>query len=334
MSRNALVLSFVTICLIAIAGCQSEPETTNAENTTGDGPTDQYGLPIPEVPDLNVPEDLSALSLAEVRLLRNELYARKGWLFRDAILRTYFFQHREWYHPMYEYDQMRGEFSKEEAALLEQLKAREQALLENNLIVDDGRQRINTANLANPFQFGDTLLQRIAPVLAREGLAIAPSRNEQLFYAYDQNNYETVPNFITSDLFLQLIHTYFSYELRELEAEQLAKAVAELTGELYDAADALHQSMDDKALKDAAAFNMVYFGIAHQLITGKQPEIPEGWKDAYAIELEAAQEASGKGSEFFRHPFFDYSMFRPRGHYTRNEALERYFRTMMWLQNP
>ena len=29
---------------------------------------------------------------------------------------------------------------------------------------------------------------------------------------------------------------------------------------------------------------------------------------------------------------FAYSLFKPRGHYTRNEQLQRYFRMMMWLQ--
>ena len=29
---------------------------------------------------------------------------------------------------------------------------------------------------------------------------------------------------------------------------------------------------------------------------------------------------------------FPYSLFRPRGHYTRNDSLSRYFRAMMWLQ--
>jgi hypothetical protein len=32
-------------------------------------------------------------------------------------------------------------------------------------------------------------------------------------------------------------------------------------------------------------------------------------------------------------PMFIYNTYRPRGHYTRNETLKRYFRAMMWLQN-
>ena len=30
--------------------------------------------------------------------------------------------------------------------------------------------------------------------------------------------------------------------------------------------------------------------------------------------------------------FFNYSLFKPRGNYTRNEVLKHYFRAMMWLQ--
>ena len=29
---------------------------------------------------------------------------------------------------------------------------------------------------------------------------------------------------------------------------------------------------------------------------------------------------------------FNYDLFKPRGHYTRNQQSERYFRAMMWLQ--
>jgi hypothetical protein len=44
------------------------------------------------------PTELDPLSLGELELMRNEIYARHGWIFRRPDLRNYF-QSQPWYRP-------------------------------------------------------------------------------------------------------------------------------------------------------------------------------------------------------------------------------------------
>ena len=53
--------------------------------------------------------------------------------------------------------------------------------------------------------------------LAHHNFCIIPSKNEQLFNIYEQNEYRGMPNYITTDVFLQAYHMYFSYVLKSLE---------------------------------------------------------------------------------------------------------------------
>jgi len=44
--------------------------------------------------------DLQGLSRQQLRLLRNEIFARHGYIFKSEDLRDYFF-HQNWYQPKY-----------------------------------------------------------------------------------------------------------------------------------------------------------------------------------------------------------------------------------------
>ncbi len=58
-------------------------------------------------------------------------------------------------------------------------------------------------------------------------------------------------------------------------------------------------------------------------------------KSSYKEEIAKALAARDNVSDFLEYNpvLFPYSLFKPRGHYTRNEELKRYFRAMMWLQS-
>ncbi|MDQ3020627.1 MAG: YARHG domain-containing protein [Bacteroidota bacterium] len=45
--------------------------------------------------------DLKDLSTEELKILRNEIYARHGYIFKTADMKTYF-SGKSWYHPQYE----------------------------------------------------------------------------------------------------------------------------------------------------------------------------------------------------------------------------------------
>ena len=78
------------------------------------------------------PGELMPLSLGELELMRNEIYARHGWIFRRPDLRNYF-ESQPWYRPrsdnaFYSNRQVEAELSPIERRNLQIIVSRENAL--------------------------------------------------------------------------------------------------------------------------------------------------------------------------------------------------------------
>ena len=78
------------------------------------------------------PGEIDPLSLGELELMRNEIYARHGWIFRRADLRNYF-QSQPWYRPRsdnayYSNQQVEAELSPLERRNIRIITSREHAL--------------------------------------------------------------------------------------------------------------------------------------------------------------------------------------------------------------
>ena len=306
--------------------------------------------------DMNV----SALSLADVRVLRNAPAALKGYPFKDAYLRGVY-QGTTWYDSLtYKFDDAvsyegdgdenlswrdqyyraaeKGgllKYTPEEQDFMKRLKEREDELLKHNFDVEEPLM-VNIQNLTNPTQlkeFDSLLCQR----LAHKGFAIVPADHEQLFHVYEQNDYNCFPSFVTTDLFLQLYHLYFDCMLRELEEQHLLTLMTDFS---YDMLQRMREvyagTPDDSEFSRAAYRNVQFYNIAWHLFTGKPIEKGMG-QDLEKREIERVMEAVNGPSEllmdYMGEISYAYSLYRPRGHYSRSEALKRYFRGMMWLQS-
>ena len=303
--------------------------------------------------------DVSGLSLADVRTLRNAPAAQRGLPFMDAYIRGIFAQ-TTWYDSlMWQFDEKvetAGIESKEnepwrdfyyrvveeknlldyndqEKAFIQRMKEREEELMTKNFEVPEGL-RVNVSNLLNPTQVKD-FDPKLSQQLGQDGFAIVPARHNQLFEVYEQNDYQEFPNFVTTDLFLQLYHLYFDCMLRELEEAHLLKLMTNFSRHMFYAIDRqLNWSGGDETVQKAALKNCVYYSIAHYLFTGEYLGTPEVTKLAQA-EAELAMAGMDNFSTFmedYKEITYPYSLYRPRGHYTRSENLKRYFRGMMWLQ--
>ena len=307
---------------------------------------------------LDLTMDVSGLQLGDLRVLRNAPAARQGFPFKDAYLRglyatttwydslmwafdekTDFSQVKEkegedWRDYYYRASEETGllKYTAEELDFMKRVKAREDELLKQNFSAGEGL-RVNMQNLANPRQIDD-FSQQLAQQLAQDGFAIVPAQNEQLFHVYEQNDYRCLPSFVTTDLYLQLYHLYFDCLMREVEEHKLAGLMADLSRRLYDAMHRQAERAEDDELRRLAHHNAVYFAVAYELLTGRQ--IADATEQAEAKkEVDAVMSSENGTSQFmadYQEVQFAYSLFRPRGHYTRNEALQRYFRGMMWLQ--
>ena len=291
----------------------------------------EYSSPVPP-PKLDLNMDLKGKTMEELRFLRYEVIGRNGYMFIDDVLRSRF-ANEPWYQPIY-YTEEPWEvtLTAEEQAFVDRVQKAEESLQQNNYIDFEGKTLVNTSNIVNRFTFDPKLLQEIDPYLEKNAFAIVPAKHEQLFHLYDQNDYQGIPPFITTDLYLQVFHIYFSYLLRDLEEEKFVGILEGLIQSMHTANQKLANSTTGEALKAAAEYNMMYYGLAYEVLTSKKLEVPASYQEGYRSELSKVNEATGQGSPFLKSESFDYSLFKPRGHYTRTDALTRYFKTMMWLQ--
>ena len=304
--------------------------------------------------------DVSALGVGDLRVLRNAPAARQGFPFKDAYVRG-IYESTTWYDSlMWQFDESldfsnvkekEGEswrdhyyraadetealkYSDEEQAFMKRLKEREDELLKLNFDVAEG-QRVNVGNLINPRQLKDFDSQ-LCQQLAQNGFAIVPANHEQLFHIYEKNDYNQFPSFVTTDLYLQLYHLYVDCMLRELEEQKLMSLLKEFCeeGQKTFAKRLIREKENvDEGPYDtpgATEWLVTYFKVANALLEEQAPK-----NDADALgEYERVMKSENANSEFLGYTdvLFEYSLFRPRGHYTRNDNLKRYFRTMMWLQ--
>ncbi len=188
--------------------------------------------------------------------------------------------------------------------------------------------RPDLSNVANLAQFGP-LTPRQRELLARNGFFVAPASDQQLHFVYEANDYLVVPNFVAADAVLQLYHIFYDYTLREIEHERLIPLCRVLTEHMLEESLSLYRELPDGDVREAALRNVAYFGVAAKAL-GMRIPLPR--LAAEMVEREWQMIAAHEGrlpSAIF--PFDeDYAQYVPRGHYTRNEDMERYFRAMMW----
>ncbi|MCK8621650.1 DUF3160 domain-containing protein [Prevotella sp. E13-27] len=306
---------------------------------------------------LDLQMDITNLSVSELRILRNAPAAKRGYPFRDSYLRSTYSQ-TTWYDSLvwlfdgkieenYEKFEKKDDetwrdnyyrigdelhlldYTQEELDFMKRVKEREDELLKDNFNAGADK-RVNVQNIINPglLKTFDPLLQQ---QLARNGFAIVPTKHQQLFHVYEQNDYHQFPAFVTTDLYLQLYHLYFDAMLRNVEEHRffpLLDKFCKLTQQVITN----DQTPDDSAYDTKAAKDWLntYFTVARALLHEKAPN---GDADALT-EYERVMKSENGYSKFLGYESvpFEYSLFRPRGHYTRNDTLKRYFRTMMWLQ--
>ncbi|MBN1771675.1 MAG: DUF3160 domain-containing protein [Deltaproteobacteria bacterium] len=137
-----------------------------------------------------------------------------------------------------------------------------------------------------------------------------------------------VPVFVTADTALHLYHLVFDSLLMSIEQHHLIGMLTKMIGALR--AKALESAAGTGSVADAALDNVAVFDVIRKLLD-PAAEVEGRVAERVAAELALIEQHAG----FAKSPVFgydeDYSQYVPRGHYTRSEALRRYFRAMMWL---
>lgn len=315
--------------------------------------------------------DIGRLSYSQLRLLRSYVYAIHGHWFMEGDLNNFFCKHTDWYSNYtynmwenYDYkDTAKARLTERyfkalweddtslaykfialtsgEQAFVHRIDARMDSLVRHKGITSpEGISLLNPDIAINHFQLyrPDTCITRL---LRTHNMAMQPSTCQQLFNIYEANNYHCIPSFVTTDVMLQATHMYFSFVLKSIEKDALAPS-------LYKALAHLLKSCDDNRLcmcpemRNPEDIDLaVYLAVGLKLL-GCDPmkmfqhldhRMGEYGMDLYNRELALVENAQDEISPLFRtKTHFPYSLFKPRGHYTRSEETARYFRAMMWIQ--
>jgi hypothetical protein len=172
-------------------------------------------------------------------------------------------------------------------------------------------------------------------LLRRHGFMVSerlrfPSYGEALLNVWRAD----MPVFVSSDAILHALHRSYVDILGTIEKTYIALELRAALDAMHDAWPALDQRYRGVAGMRASLDDAdVYLTVARSLLAGEA--VPSrGGNDAAVAALLAHVEAERPLMLplFNTSPrIYDFSQMRPRGHYTQSEALQRYFRAMMWL---
>ncbi|MGM0385298.1 MAG: DUF3160 domain-containing protein [Actinomycetota bacterium] len=167
----------------------------------------------------------------------------------------------------------------------------------------------------------------VTAALTEQGFVVVPGEYRQLHFAYDDNLYSDVPSYVTTDAAYHVWHLVFDKVLRDVEQETLLPALDELVGGLLEGAtdqaiELAGTPLEEEADRAVQLFQVATAALGHDVELG-----PLAAEEKDLIDV--------RGTSIATSPITGcpvaYSMFTPRGHYTRTEDLTRFFLGMSAL---
>lgn len=195
-------------------------------------------------------------------------------------------------------------------------------------------------------------------LLSKNGFVIIRNpfyeKEEDITQPYNTLKDKEIPIFVTTDSLLHLYHIQFDETLRQIEEREFFDAIFQISNDLLKKSEEQYNNADGE-IKEALKRNVAYFAVGLKLLQPKEEQtcqekyrcydgskfekeelskyavtIPSFVKNDVDKELDLIEKHSG----FSESPIFkykeDYSQYVPRGHYTRSEKLQNYFKAMMW----
>jgi len=167
--------------------------------------------------------------------------------------------------------------------------------------------------------------------LEENGFILTKTTNEDIYDVYSDIKKHRRPIFITTDIVLHTDHLLFDYILRIIELKELYNLIGNLSKDMFNEVTAIYnkEKLSDFE-KDALERDIGFFAVPCKIFK-MNVRIPKEIEEKVEKELKLIE----KADDFAESPLFgckeDYSQYKPRGHYTRNETFRRYFKAMMWF---
>ena len=178
--------------------------------------------------------------------------------------------------------------------------------------------------------------EQAAAALLENGFVVVPSRGSLFHPIYQSYEAEEVW-FVTTDVGYHYWHLAFDKVLREVETQVLLPTLEDLVSGLLEAARTQRSGFLGTELEEPADRVAQLFEAAATLLEldvgsiGPLAQAEVDLAEAAIRRTESPITSFGECTPMSTDNCVDYSMFRPRGHYTRSVDLERFFRTMSLL---
>ena len=168
----------------------------------------------------------------------------------------------------------------------------------------------------------------VTAALEKNGFAIVPADYKLFQYAYEGNDYEGWPVFVTTDVAYHEWHLVFDKLLRSLEQQVLLPKLETLVSGALRAAHTQTSDLSGTALEDSSSRVEQLFQVAAAELDQSVTLGPLAKKEKALIDAHSEPDATSPilGANV------DYSLLTPRGHYTHTPQLTRFFLGMSTLE--
>ncbi|HEY7470702.1 MAG TPA: DUF3160 domain-containing protein [Acidimicrobiia bacterium] len=176
--------------------------------------------------------------------------------------------------------------------------------------------------------WADQVPEAAHDLLAANGFVVVESGYGQFHEAYSHVEMSSrQPLYVTSDAAYHYWHLAFAKALRDTEQQVLLPILEQFAVELNRLAEEQEAKYEGTAIRAETAQVLLYSQLLLALL-----ELDDGpFPDEVEAELALIREHAGKLSSPTTGAEVDYSLFRPRGHYTITPELTRFFLTMSSL---
>lgn len=215
-------------------------------------------------------------------------------------------------------------------------KRKQKRYVKNNglyLLNVDLAENLNYIDLSNTSAYS---------LLSRDNFCISETQAEQMYNPYEF--YHNMPHYITTDLYLSAYNAYLAWLILHVEETKILPDVRNFVSAMFKQSLKELETCTDENIRPVVEHVVVYYAIANRLFnTLPRSEndssasvdktiLPAKLMKIYNNEMsEIDQEKDINFSGFLNEQML-YSLFKPRGFYTRNADTKMYFRGMMWLQ--
>ena len=182
------------------------------------------------------------------------------------------------------------------------------------------------ADLSNVDLQEQYLSENAREMLGQYGFALENAYKKDLFDLYNDKYYSA--RFVTTDLCLHAYHVFFDISLRVLEGEMFFEDFDSLLYGLCEEQIAIRNDATESLIKTASERNIAYLSVMLKLLD-ENYVIPSYVSSIVTEELQKITNEVSAYSAIFDY-LEDYSQYKVRGHYTRNENLTKYFKAMMY----